>query len=54
MKTTPYFKKLARKKIVSSNDSDAKEALNCMKMLTQVVSKQNELCVYGECIVNEL
>jgi hypothetical protein len=28
--------------------------LNCMKMLTQVVSKQNELCVYGECIVNEL
>jgi replication-associated recombination protein RarA len=40
------FKKPTRKKMVSKSDSDAKEVLNCMEMLTAVVCKRDEfLCV---------
>jgi hypothetical protein len=48
------FKKPARKMMVSSDDSDAKEALNCMKMLTEVVSKRDEFSVCGDHIANKL
>jgi replication-associated recombination protein RarA len=40
------FKKPARKKMVSNSDSDAKEVLNCMETLTEVVYKHDEFCVY--------
>jgi replication-associated recombination protein RarA len=40
------FKKPARKKMVSSSDSDTKEVLNCMETLTEVVSKHGEFSVY--------
>jgi hypothetical protein len=39
------FKKPARKKMVSSDENDAKEALNCMKTVTEVVSKCDEFSV---------
>jgi hypothetical protein len=48
------FKKPVRKKMGSNGDSDAKEDLNCMKMLTEVVPKHDEFCVYGEHIANKL
>jgi replication-associated recombination protein RarA len=40
------FKKPARKKMVQNSDSDAKEVLNCMETLTEVVSKHVEFSVY--------
>jgi hypothetical protein len=48
------FKKTARKKVGSNDDSDAKEDLNCMKMLTQAVPKHDEFSVYEEQIANKL
>jgi hypothetical protein len=35
------FKIRIRKKMVSNDDSDAKEALNYMEMLTKIVSKHD-------------
>jgi replication-associated recombination protein RarA len=40
------FKKPARKKMVSNCDSDAKEVLNCMETLTEIVSKHDEISIY--------
>jgi hypothetical protein len=48
------FKKQARKKIGSNDDSDVKEGLNYMKMSTEVVLKCDEFSVYGEHIANTL
>jgi hypothetical protein len=48
------FKKPARKKIGSNDESDAKEDLNCVKMLTDVVPKHDGISVYGEHIANKL
>lgn len=48
------FKKPARKKIASNDDSDAKKDLNCMKMITEVFPKRDEFSVYGEHTANEL
>lgn len=48
------FKKPARKKMGSNDDSDAREDLKCMKMLTDVVPKHDEFSVYGEHIANKL
>jgi hypothetical protein len=42
------FKKPARKTVGSNDDSDAKEDLNCVKMLTDVVPKRDEFSLYGE------
>jgi len=38
----------------SNDDSDAREDLKCMKMLTDVVPKHDEFSVYGEHIANKL
>jgi hypothetical protein len=32
--------------MVSNCDSDAKEVLNCMETLTEIVSKHDEISVY--------
>jgi len=47
-------KKPARKKIGSNDDSDAKEDLNCVKTLTDIVPKHDGFSVYGEHIANKL
>lgn len=54
MGTVLCLKKPARKKIESNNESDAKENLNCVKMLTDVVPKRDGFSVYGEHIANKL
>jgi hypothetical protein len=44
----------ARKAMLSNDDCDTKEALNCMKTLTEIVSKRDDFAVYGEHIANKL
>jgi len=48
------FKKPARKKIGSNDENDAKEDLNCVKILTDVFPKHDGFSVYVEHTANKL
>jgi hypothetical protein len=53
MKKASYSKKPARKMASSNYDSTANK-INCMKTLTEVISKCDKFSVYGEHIAIKL